>query len=385
MSKKDAKKIVLPHSKAKLDLYSSYLEKYFAILGLAKGVTKINIYDIFCGIGQYEDGNIGSPLIAVKCVEKNNELFDKYGWDRKPVTLNINDGAKEKIENVKALLSDVQINNCKIEYYNLEADEMLDLVIKDVNSFSKTERNLIFIDPYGYSNIAREKVTGLLKSGHTEIVLFLPVMQMYRFPEIAITDFERKCYEDLRNFINDFMPTDTKSDNVFEYINSIAKVFSFNGKFYSCSHYIERDPGNYYGVFFITNHIYGLERMLEVKWKADPSQGKGFKKKNELKPDLFGTHLIEYDKQTQFDYLEESLLVALKDKPNGLSNISLYRLVVANEFLPKHINAIIKDLRKRNRIVTCNPNREEIDFGGATYIDYDHLKRNDEKIFIKLK
>jgi three-Cys-motif partner protein len=70
MSKKDAKKIVLPHSKAKLDLYRSYLEKYFAILGLAKGITKINLYDIFCGIGLYEDGNIGSPLIAVECVKK---------------------------------------------------------------------------------------------------------------------------------------------------------------------------------------------------------------------------------------------------------------------------------------------------------------------------
>lgn len=38
MEKRKAKNIVLPHSKAKLDLYSSYLEKYFAILGLAKGI-----------------------------------------------------------------------------------------------------------------------------------------------------------------------------------------------------------------------------------------------------------------------------------------------------------------------------------------------------------
>ena len=82
MGKKDAKQIVLPHSKAKLDLYRSYLEKYFAILGLAKGITKINLYDIFCGIGLYEDGNIGSPLIAVDCVKENNELFEKYSWKK---------------------------------------------------------------------------------------------------------------------------------------------------------------------------------------------------------------------------------------------------------------------------------------------------------------
>lgn len=384
MSKKDVKKIVLPHSKAKLDLYASYLEKYFAILGLAKGINRINLYDIFCGIGQYEDGNIGSPLIAVKCVEKNNELFEKYNWNKKSIVLNINDGAKNKIENVKALLSGVKIPNCEIKFYNLDADEMLDLVVTEVNSFSHTERNLIFIDPYGYSNTDRTKLAGLLRSRYSEIVLFLPVMQMYRFSEIALTDFERKCYEDLRKFIYEFLPRDEKHETVFEYINAITKGFSFEGNFYSCSHYIERDPGNYYAVFFITSHIYGLERMLEVKWKADPSGGKGFKKKNEQVLDLFGEQLVEYDKQIQFNHLETTFVNALT-KSGIMSNVETYELTITSQFLPKHINAVIKELRKKDRIVNCNSSGDITDFGNATYIDYDHYKTNDEKIFFKLR
>ena len=83
---------------------------------------------------------------------------------------------------------------------------MLDLVVKEINSFARTERNLVFIDPYGYSNIDRNRILGILKNRYTEIVLFLPVMQMYRFSGIALTDFERKCYEDLRRFIFDFFP-----------------------------------------------------------------------------------------------------------------------------------------------------------------------------------
>lgn len=341
------------------------------------------MYDIFCGIGQYEDGNIGSPLIAVKCVEKNNELFEKYGWGKKPICLNINDGSKEKIENVKTLLSNTKISNCEIKYFNLDADEMLDLVVNEVNSIARSERNLIFIDPYGYSNIDRNKIVGLLKSGHTEIVLFLPVMQMYRFSEIALTDFERKCYEDLRKFIIDFLQTEVKYETVFDYINSISKAFSFENKFYSCSHYIERDPGNYYAVFFVSSHIYGLERMLEVKWKADPSQGKGFKKKKNQTVDLFGDHLIEYDKQIEFDFLEQKVIGELINQT--LSNVNMYELSIKNEFLPKHINAVIKDLKKRNKIITCDLKGNFIDFGGATYIDYEHYKIKSEKVFFKLK
>ena len=72
MPQRNAKKIVLPHSKAKLDLFRSYLEKYLPILTLAKTITKINLYDVFCGNGIYDDGNIGSPLIAVEIINKTN-------------------------------------------------------------------------------------------------------------------------------------------------------------------------------------------------------------------------------------------------------------------------------------------------------------------------
>ncbi len=146
--KKNAKKLVLPHSKAKLDLYKSYLEKYFTILGLSRWVNKINIYDIFCGNGLYDDGNIGSPLIAVECVKNNNAFFEKNGWEKKQTILNVNDGAKNKIENVRDLLKDEIIENCKINFYNHEANVMLDLTIKEINSFTFNERTLVFIDPY---------------------------------------------------------------------------------------------------------------------------------------------------------------------------------------------------------------------------------------------
>jgi three-Cys-motif partner protein len=381
--RKDAKKIVLPHSQAKLDLYKSYLEKYFTILGLAKCVTKINIYDIFCGSGLYEDGNIGSPLIAVECVKNNNRLFEQRGWNKKKIILNINDGAKNKIDKVKNLLKDEIIESCKINFYNYEANEMLDLAVKEINSFSSGERTLVFIDPYGYSDINKKKLLNLLQKSHTEILLFLPVMQMYRFSEIAFDDAERKCYEDLRNFISDFMDINQKYESVFDFMNAITTGLSFEGNYYSCSHYLERDKGNYYAVFFITSHIYGLERMLEVKWKADPSQGKGYKK-NAIVNDLFGGELIEYDKGNQLEFLSKLLIDKIK-KHELISNVEVYRLAVKNGFLPKHSNTIIKQLRKEGKILTCDKAGSNTDFGGATYIDYTHYKENNKVVYFKLK
>ncbi len=58
---KNVKNNVLPHTQAKLDLYKTYLKIYFSVLGNVSFVKKINIFDIFCGTGIYDDGKIGSP------------------------------------------------------------------------------------------------------------------------------------------------------------------------------------------------------------------------------------------------------------------------------------------------------------------------------------
>lgn len=387
MSKKDAKKVVLPHSKAKLDLYKSYLEKYFAILGLAKGITKINLYDIFCGIGLYEDGNIGSPLIAVECVKRNNELFEKYGWNKKPITLNINDGSKEKADNIKNLLANENIPNCKIAFYNRDADEMLDIVIDHVNKFPKTERNLVFIDPYGYSNIDKNRIVNLLKKRYSEVLLFLPVMQMYRFSGIALTDFERKCYEDLRKFIFDFFPEghkirEEKASDVFEFIGLIKEALSFDGQYYTCSHYIERDKGNYYAVFFITSNIYGLERMLAVKWNKDASSGKGYRKESAQKS-LFEIEEKDDEFSISLDSFSRKVLEFLKETPQK-NNLELYEFVLRNEFLPKHANEVLRSLQKKKPFVYDILTESLILKPKSFYLTYEEFKTKSPKVYFKI-
>jgi hypothetical protein len=176
-------------------------------------------------------------------------------------------------------------------------------------------------------------------------------------------------YDDLRKFINDFLPNQS-FDSVFDFINALTKAISFEGNYFSCSHYIERGKGNYYAVFFITPHMYGLERMLEVKWKADPSKGKGFMKEDW---GLFEDQRVEYDKAIQLEYLKGLIAQGIRNSIKGLSNINLYRLALTNEFLPKHVNQILKEMKKEKRLITTDGNEILKDFGNATYIDFEHF------------
>lgn len=347
-----AKTNVLPHSQAKLDLYRNYLLHYLRILSQASFCTKINLYDIFCGSGVYDDGKMGSPLIARECIRSNQEWFFKQDKPSKSVTLTINDKQEDKIQRVVQLLESEKVENCSFKYFNEDADSMLSKVADEVNKFARTERNLVFIDPYGYSKIDKSKIFAVLKNRCSEVILFLPVMQMYRFTGTALTAKEKACYENLRKFIYSFFPPNHKIhqdgiENILEYINAIKEALTFNGTFYSCSHYIEREKGNYYALFFMTSNIYGLEKMLEVKWRMDPVKGKGFdQKKNLHQMALFSQEFEEQDKRKQLEYLGQ-LILRESDQKNIVTNIDIYKLSLINEFLPKHANLVLKSLLKQ--------------------------------------
>lgn len=385
--KQETKENVYPHSQAKLDLYKNYLLHYLKVLGLTPYCSKINLFDIFCGIGVYKDGNIGSPVITNNCIRETNEVIQNLGKQLKPVTVTINDYEEDKINNVQAILEANKNENCVYEYFNKDADNMLDIVASKVNSFKTSERSLVFIDPYGYSHITSNKIYDLIKNEHTEIILFLPVMQMYRFADIALTDTERACYEDLRKFIFSFFPSthkihSEKLSNVFEFIHEIKQALSFDNKFYTCSHYIERGKNNYYALFFITSNLYGLDKMVEAKWKLDPVKGKGFTQKKT--PTLFDTEFEETDNKRELEFLKEILFSFIK-QGKIVGNAEIYELSLVNEFRATHAKAVLDDLIKHKKIEPCDLQGNYLDTAGAYYLDYTNYKQSPNKVNFKIK
>ena len=66
--KKSAKDIMLAHSKAKVDFYQAYLTRYLSVMSVTPYLNTINIFDVFCGRGEYADGGLGSPIRAIQTI-----------------------------------------------------------------------------------------------------------------------------------------------------------------------------------------------------------------------------------------------------------------------------------------------------------------------------
>lgn len=382
--KVDVKDVVLPHSQAKLDLYKNYLEHYLRVLSLTPHVDEIYIYDAFCGSGEYSDGNYGSPILTNQTIAKINTELTQLAKQTKKINFIINDIDTEKIENVKKILIPNKQPNCNYFSSSLDANQFLDEIATSILRHSSRCRNLIFIDPYGYSNITKEKIYNLVKNEYSEVLLFLPVMQMYRFKGIAINSPERKCYEALRNFIFSFFPENHKIHNdginsIFEFINAIKLALSYDSKFYTCSHYIEREKGNYYSLFFITSNIYGLQKMVESKWKLDPNQGKGFNQPS-IQQGLFDEQFLEIDNSHNISNLKQLIRDFLINNKT-INNCQLYFLGVINEFQPSQVNKAVSDLLSNRVIKQYNSETNPV----AKYINYTHFNNNEIKVTFELR
>jgi three-Cys-motif partner protein len=332
----DAKKTMLLHSEAKVEFLKKYLQRYLRILYRARTIQEINIFDVFCGTGIYDNGKKGSPIVSFEAI---SAIRDQYDFD-KTINLIVNDSKAEKIDTVREHIDAQNQNHCSVAYHKLSADEMFTLIRQNLAGQARNVRNLIFVDPYGYKEIKKNTLEDLLKNNRTEIILFLPISQMQRFTKTAVTS-DSKPYEPLKKFVYSFFPVDhpirKETVSALEYIKFVKEALKFD-QYYSTSYSIERDESNYYALFFISPSIYGFEKILEVKWELDEDSGGGFRQP--VARTLFDLQDKELQKLDNYEQLERLLRGYLK---KSRTNQEVYEFVLMAEFLPKHATEIFRN------------------------------------------
>jgi len=384
--KNDAKTTLQIHSQAKLEFYSAYLSRYLRILYLADAIKQINIYDVFCGAGIYDDGGKGSPIIAFDAI-KEIVSDEKFKSTNTRVSLIVNDNEQGKIERVRNHIESNNKNFCDTRYYNYDIERMFSMVQQEVSTSQSDTRNLIFIDPYGYKNITKEILYQLMKNRKTEIILFLPISHMHRFTQKAIQDGETAQYEPLKNFINSFFDSEHEMIKghlpVMEYIDCITEALKYN-KFYATSYYIERNASNYFALFFMSSHIYGFEKILEAKWGLDESAGRGFNI-TPMQTDLFDGVIAEEEKNRNSKKLE-SILLNLLAEPK--TNKEIYEETLKHEFLPTHAVQIFTEWQsdgQRGFKVYDTKTKKEITRKKTFYISHIYYKENDSRVLFRME
>ncbi|MDR2410335.1 MAG: hypothetical protein LBE13_19800 [Bacteroidales bacterium] len=150
--------------------------------------------------------------------------------------------------------------------------------------------------------------------------------------------------------------------------------------YYTTSYYIERDAVNYFALFFMSSHIFGFEKILEVKWQLDEETGRGFKIPSQ-QMGLFDAMFVEEAKNRNAKKLGEILLQALSESK---TNRQIYEITLKNGFLPKHTTEIFEKWQSGNQkfkvydIKTGNEARKK-----SFYISWNNYKEDKVKFIIE--
>ncbi len=368
--KQGEKNFLEEHSREKVNFYKKYLELYLTVLILAPHTKAINLYDVFCGVGIYDgDGSKGSPVVAMECIK--SQLRRHWKNKDKPISLLINDGDKIRVDIATNYIEEHCNNKCKFTALNLQSKEIFASIITKIRKSKGNENHLVFIDPHGYKDVYKNDIVDIMEAGKSEILIFLPIHQMYRFSKGTMSvETNSSETNPLKRFIKEFK-LNYNVESAKEYIDYVEKSFSFDETYYTTNFRLKAtNSNNTYALFFITKNLKGLEKAVETKWKLDELCGKGFEKKSTLS--LFEEEEEEKQKENCLNELELKLKKYLSiQRTNG----ELYEFTLVNGFLLKHTNAILKQFQSANKLSFVDDKRKKKTF----YLDYKY--HNNEVIY----
>lgn len=370
--KKESQIVMLDHSKAKVELLEKYLQKYLSIICNDGFTEKINLFDLFCGEGIYENGGEGSPIVTLR-VLKDLHFSNKAKNKTIPqIDLYFNDTDQIKIEKLKHIISEKKMHYevfGKLNYRCKDYKEVVEKLCIYINGL-KNEKAFVFIDPYGYKEIRASEIKALLTSKKSEVLLFLPTQFMYRFDEKGTPQALIEILEELVD-IKEWKPTNSVYAFIEQFKNALKEYLGKS--FFVDTFTIEKDESTVYCLFFFSSHIRGFEKMLETKWEIDRDHGKGWS--YEKTGDLFSA--------IKTNYLEKTILKLITQKGKSY-NGDVYEYTLRAGFLPKHVTEVLTSLQNQEKIDVLSDTNSKVR-RGAFYVNYGNYKKDFKKVYYKIK
>lgn len=322
----------------KLKIFNDYFKEWLPVFVSPQKprYTKIQIFDLFAGMGKDENNTSGSPLLILNELNKWKTLIQEHKLD---VTVVLNEYEKKYFlplkENVKDIYDEkVYKFRCINDDFKIVFDEYYPSMQESVN--------FLFLDQNGIKQITESIFKSIIQLKQTDFLFFISSSFIKRFAEVEnfqkylkITkqDLDSKSYYHIHRII-------------LEYYRSLIPA---DVRYYLAPFSIKK-PAGIYGLIFGSNHIYGLEKFLRVCWKHDKLTGEAnFDIDNEKidlqKPTLF----VEFNVPKKIQLFEKELGNKILSGELA-TDLMVYTFTLEQGFLPRHANEILSRLLGTKKI-----------------------------------
>lgn len=256
-----------PKTKGKHLVLKNYLDAWLPILGQHN--ERILFVDGFAGPGQYQNGEEGSPLIALNafCEHRSRDNITAE------VIFIFIEKDKRRANYLKSLINPLKSGlpaNCNVNIIHGKFDgtmtEIMDIL-------KEQEKNLapsfIMVDPFGVSDTPMEVIARILRNRQSEV--FISFMYEY------INRFRRNpAFESHLNELygcNDWkagIKIEDSNERRQFYLSLYERKIRDSGAKFVVHFDLFKGNRLKYTIFFGTKHILGCDRMKQAIWKVAP-------------------------------------------------------------------------------------------------------------------
>jgi len=243
----------------KLEILEGYAKAWLPVfLSQAPSLWReMHIFDFFAGPGQDSAGQPGSPLRLLRQLAAAKTIY--RGWPEVRVHLHLFDSSPRKIAVLKgriagpcASLGDIGV---RVEALGFQQSFPASQPILKRKKAAK----LVLIDQYGVSHVSDEIFRTLVDAPACDFLFFISSSTLHRFrdhhaikPKIKRPDDFFHVHQAACDYYRSLLPTGSK---------------------YFLGRFSLRKGTNIYGVIFGSGHPLGMDKFLEVAWRADPVNG----------------------------------------------------------------------------------------------------------------
>lgn len=336
---------MVPHTAAKHLLLKRYLDAWFPILG--KYHNRINYIDGFAGPGEYEDGEDGSPILAIEAAKNHVE--------RGTLASNVNINfifVEAEPDYATHLQQRLTRLSCPGQFkFGVVPGEFANVIGGLLDNLEKGNKVLAptfaFVDPFGFSGIPFDLMARILTNPKCEVFVNIMIEFINRF-------LDHPNDRVLAHFPNTFgtcevmqIPNqqgDRSAALLALYRHQLKAKAKFVGRF---DMHGRRDQKTY-SLFFASNSPLGFEKMKEAMWSVDKTDGGKF---SDFEPGA-GAQLG----LLSFQPLWEDLFARYRGQQVPMAEIEQF-VIEQTDYLPKHARAILNDQEELGGIsVVTAPN-----------------------------
>jgi three-Cys-motif partner protein len=341
-----------PHTAAKHALLKHYLGAWFPIL--ARFNKRIVYYDAFAGPGEYQGGEEGSPIIAMRAL-LDHDHFDSMSNTEFLLLFNEQDPCC--VSNLERLVEKV-----KSEYapwptnvtVGVNNDTFISLTTEIVDDLEARKRRLAptfaFVDPVGVKFTPMSVIKRLTNFEKGELLLYFAHETVVRWCDAGQIDdaltglFGTDAYKaagtlsgaQRSQFLHDLYKQQLHDVCRFAYIQTFA-MYDGRGK-------------RLYDLYYCTREPIGLDRMKQAMWKVAPSGDFTFRDRLAGQDVLFG---LDVDTEALQSHLAKHFAGQAVDIKSIIEHV-----IVATPFHSSHVKMkTLAVMQRKGQISSPNQRR----------------------------